>query len=56
MVEVIGPGEQAWRFPCSHWLGKSDAGEYVGARSAPLTPGNSVLALRVPGEFGVSHA
>lgn len=37
-VEVSGPGENTWRFPCSHWLGKSDAGDYVGETVRNLIP------------------
>lgn len=42
-VLVTGPGGQQWRFPCGAWLGKSDAGDRVGALPQSLHSRSAVL-------------
>jgi len=37
-VEVTGPSGEARKFPCSNWLGKSDAADVVGERERNLIP------------------
>lgn len=38
MVEVQGPGQEVYQFPCHAWFGHSDCGDYVGALERNLIP------------------
>ncbi|KAI8470187.1 MAG: Serine/threonine protein phosphatase [Monoraphidium minutum] len=38
MVEVVGPHQELYQFPCHAWFGHSDCGDYVGALERNLIP------------------
>ncbi len=39
MVEVQGPHQEVYQFPCHGWFGHSDCGDYVGERAAAADRG-----------------